>query len=189
MVDRTRARYRTARAKVLSITGCGDETKLYKEVRSDFDSNFIYQVGKEVVSQKLQDSTYVAFYEIEKSMIIAPGIHYFFTKDLAIDYHPFTFTRLNHSPPYPNATRVCKFWSDNGGVLESVRSFQNGLLHGEATDYENGGKIWECLFRDGKRDGAELCWDSSNGDLIFHYIFENGQKVDEIQDIYSKKED
>ncbi len=173
-IDRLRAKHRTARARVLSITDCGNELKTYEEATSDVDFYFDYRVGREAVP--------VQKYDPNVDRICGSGIHYFLTKDLAIDYYPVT--TLGTGPPYPNATRVVQQWSDNGKTLELNLPFRNGLLHGECIDYKGLTKRWQCFFVNGKRQGSEKLWDHRNGKLIFHYIFDDGKKIEEVKDIY-----
>jgi hypothetical protein len=66
---------RTVKAEVIAIDG--DETK-GKTIESDYDSNFIYEVGKIV---EVKD--FNLMYNIECST----GVHFFWTKEQAENYN------------------------------------------------------------------------------------------------------
>ena len=72
----TTRRCRCSKAKVLSITSL-DGKENFKKVNSDYDIDFVYEVGKVVE---------VKNYDENRWKECAPGIHFFVTRDEAVMY-------------------------------------------------------------------------------------------------------
>lgn len=68
---------RASKAIVLDVCSLSDDSKKYTYAVSEFDLNFVYEVGKTV---EVDDFNEDRFFEC------APGIHFFITKQEAIDY-------------------------------------------------------------------------------------------------------
>ena len=67
---------RCSKAKVLSITSLDGKEK-YASVASDYDTDFIYKIGKIVQVKEFDDNRWKE---------CAPGIHFFITRDEAVMY-------------------------------------------------------------------------------------------------------
>ena len=75
----TTRKCRCSKAKVLSITSL-DGKKSFKKVISDYDSNFIYEVGKIVEVKDFDNNRWQK---------CSTGIHFFITRDEAVRYQNF----------------------------------------------------------------------------------------------------
>lgn len=75
--DRHNLKCRASSAKVLSITTTVSKTKI-KEARSDYDPDFLYEVGKVVCAAKYNQS---------RSAICTRGIHFFMKRIDAVSYN------------------------------------------------------------------------------------------------------
>lgn len=73
--DSSNLKCRASSAKVLSIT-VSSKTKI-KEARSDYDPDFLYEVGKVVCATKYNQS---------RSAICTRGIHFFMKRSDAVNY-------------------------------------------------------------------------------------------------------
>ena len=73
----TTRKCRCNRAKVLSITNLDGTDTMFTKGKSKYDSNFIYEIGKTVEVENFDDNRWNE---------CAPGIHFFITRQEAVDY-------------------------------------------------------------------------------------------------------
>lgn len=73
----TSRKCRCSKAKVLSIENIDGTKSRLKSIESDYDPKFIYRVGKTVS---------VKYFEKDRWDECAPGIHFFITRQEAVDY-------------------------------------------------------------------------------------------------------
>ena len=68
---------RCDKAKILSITTLDGSDSGLKKIRSNFDRDFIYEIGKTVTVNDFDDNRWAE---------CAPGIHFFITRQEAVEY-------------------------------------------------------------------------------------------------------
>lgn len=73
----TTRKCRCNKAKVLSITNLDGTDSIFTKAKSNYDSDFIYEVGKIVEVENFDDNRWNE---------CAPGIHFFITRQEAVDY-------------------------------------------------------------------------------------------------------
>ena len=74
----TTRKCRCSKAKVLSITNIGGSDSGLTEIRSNYDENFIYEVGEEVEVSDFDENRWEE---------CSTGIHFFITRDEAVKYN------------------------------------------------------------------------------------------------------
>lgn len=161
VVDVSKAKHRTNKAKVISIEDLKGNTYNKAESYKYNKKSLIYEVGKTV---------FVDDFDTNIDNLCSTGIHYFLDKELAkmYDYSWFiTHTVLNG----PN-----KSYSDNGRLWRYAE-YKDRALHGKYIRYHYNGQVSEeCTHVDGKKEG--VC-------IIYHY---NGQVSEYCNYVNGKKE-
>jgi len=115
VVDPRYAKFRTSRAKVVSITDFKDPSIEYKDATSSFECipEFIYRVGEIVVPRDK--------YDPDEEGVCARGIHYFLSKEAA---NYFSKPIDTFDDPM---NREWKGWDDNGRLSQIVL-YKNGIM-------------------------------------------------------------
>lgn len=172
IVDASKAKHRTNKAKVLSIED--KDGNSYKEAKSYNykDRLLVYEVGKTV---------YVEDFDTNIKELCSTGIHYFLDKELAkmFDYKWFiTNTVLNG--PYNTY--------DDNGRLWRYAEYKDRVLHGKQISYHYNGQVSEdCTHVDGKKEGVCIKYDC-DGNIIGESTYKN-DKLNGISKHYYHDQD
>ena len=189
------AKYRTSKVKVLKIfhmngevnnaePQMNDETQIIEQMNGLYDKNFVYIVGKEMLSD----------YDEDVNVMCSQGIHYFKTLEQAKMWN------LYSSPPSPLYTGKYIEWWDNGnkfyekefkdgriegkwivwyegGTTRCEGEYKNGKEEGKHTEwYENGNTKEKGEYKDGKKEGKWIRWWES-GTLQYEGEYKDGKEI------------
>ncbi len=147
------AKFRASKAFVEEIFNLNGGVSNISEVRSNYDSDFVYEKGKVV---EVKD------YDICETEVCSTGIHYFLSFEAAKFYGEM---------PY-NYTGEWKEFYENG-QLECQGEFKNGKEEGEHKYwYANSQLRNQGEWKNGKKEGKHKQW-YENGLLAYQGEFKN----------------
>ena len=158
IVKKEYASYRCNKAEVLRITYKSKITKEYiPSIVSNFDSEFIYEVGKTVK---------VNNYDTNPNHIKTKGIHFFLRRKRAYLYD---FSTADYTGLYNT-------WYNDGTTKEDS-SYINGKLHGLYEEYSPENFVTKkCIYEAGVLNGKYARWHTKNI-MSHHYIYKNNKKT------------
>lgn len=172
VTDRNYAKFRTNKAKVISIEHCITKKK-FKSVRSKTTKFFRYQVGNIV---------HVPDYSSDINEICAPGIHYYITYDAAYQQAIASYNYIDYETPFEDSsssvtlsqTHYVRYTGPlndyfNDGTVQSKCNYKNGKLSGICSFYFPNGDIKRTCYYSDDNILTECVFYGPSGNVIWKW--------------------
>ena len=177
VIDSNFAKFRTNKAKVISIT----DPLTNKKMNVDYsmrDPTFLYTVGELVE----------AIFDPVINRVCSSGVHYFKTYKGAFSWYYANNKKINgkyigynkngrkmSEANYKDGKREGKQeeWYDNGQKMIEA-NYTDGEMEGKQEEwYDNGQKMIEANYKDGKNEGKREGW-CYNGQKSYEHYYKDG---------------
>ena len=155
IVNRDTAKYRTNKAKVISIED-SDGKKYTSAITGFYDNKSLtYNVGEEVVSDE---------YDKDIENVCSSGIHFCLNKHVAELYG---LDKIENG--------LYQQWYDNNGRKYKECTYKDGKREGLYQKwYIDGEKLLECIYKDDKLEGLYQEW-YKNGQKLIECTYTDGR--------------
>ena len=153
------AKFRTSKALVQEIFNLDKSVSNVSEVKSDYDTNFVY---------KKDEFVEVENFDKDLNEVCSEGIHYFLSFEAAKFYAG--------RPASKDYTGEWKEFDENGQLL-SQGGWKNGKEEGEQKRWHGNGQLsYRGEWKHGVKNGVSE-WRCENGNLLYRGEWNNGKEV------------